>query len=236
MLQQLKQQIASTSHSLAANHILQVRMQHSGHKLSQPQTYFLRFWIGLLKSAFSLVKIVLFNSCCQLCNITYVTHLQADKGNQDWVNESADSYIVLTTLHTSQHSTSFLRRFFPANHLHWYWQLKTNEKTHQNKHKQKAQNKLALGKKKTCKNTQELFISECLWLCTIVHNTALNSSFLILQSPHLRKQYLQKGRRNSITNQVSKITVDRTCPKHCCTFTPFDADTVLACVMPDRLV
>jgi len=27
----------------------------------------------------------------------------------------------------STHNRSFQRRVFPGNHLHWYWQLKTNK-------------------------------------------------------------------------------------------------------------
>jgi len=49
---------------------------------------------------------------------------------------------VSRVLRSAQHM-SFWRHVFPSNHLHWYWQLKTNRRKYTKKNKI---NKLALGK------------------------------------------------------------------------------------------
>jgi len=65
------------------------------------------------------------------------------------------SWVVFTS--HSTYNKLFRRWVFPGNHLHWYWQLKPNEKIHQ---KQKPQNKPALGKK----NTQKPLNQTCTYI------------------------------------------------------------------------
>jgi len=59
-----------------------------------------------------------------------------------WQSQWVEFYIPLNTYH---HYRSFQKQVFTANHLHWYWQLKTNNRKYI---------KLAQGKKNTQKHTK----------------------------------------------------------------------------------